>query len=41
MVQYAPGPIARDRKPQPTLEEIQTSRKIAEAMMRKASAMSR
>ena len=37
MVQYAPGPIAPERKPMPTLEEIQTSRKIAEAMMREGS----
>lgn len=37
MVQYAPAPLARERKPQPTLEEIQTSRKIAEAMMREGS----
>lgn len=37
MVQYAPAPIARERKQLASLEEIQTGRKIAEAMMREGS----
>ena len=37
MIQYAPAPIARPRKVDTSLEDIQARRKLAESMLKEGS----